>query len=507
MADNVRKNVDSAEDNVRKNVNGAEEDVPMQSELESFNALVDGMKAGDAADKYAAVATVLEKSGDHEMADLMRTLSCQMVFDGNEVATPAIERTKKKVMEAIRERKSRHYKAYLGKITDEEILAVSDGEVTQGATNVLGTSFVKGGLYDPDIFGGDGSMPVAKSGDKIVSTHKWGPGMGHIELPVRVIDEKDLHTVADILGIHIVGNYDEIVGKLKNVTRNRLYIVTASDDDDYAVGSFVEQASLADVKENHPSVSVATGADTLYEMMKAKNFSDHPERIAYRVVPVVSPFLRPFAFCTDIAKTVGTCLGDAYETLISRCMTLRRMMSIGVPDVIMSVYIDYLYSALGTLYRSDFKDGSSLVQSMKRLSKNRGNRVLVQQAMMTLRSRVMFYDRREKHVLGPIADCGYYPKAVTVREEDGTESSSLFEEIYNVSSDAFFDWSSANAVVLPSEDESEWDDAAKEAVNDYNAKYDIRDGLLTDLLADAHAQQDRLVVMFDEETGMYVPVS
>lgn len=507
MADNKRKNVGVADDNVRKNVNAAEDNVPMQSELESFNALVDGMKAGDAADKYAAVAAVLEKSGDHEMADLMRTLSCQMVFDGNEVATPAIERTKKRVMEAIRERKNRHYKAYLGKITDEEILVVSDGEVTRGATNVLGTSFVKGGLYDPDIFGGDGSMPVAEACDTIVSTHKWGPGMGHIELPIRVINEKDLHTVADILGIHIVGNYDEIVGKLKDVTRNRLYIVTKSDDDDYAVGSFVERSSLADVKENHPSVSVATGADTLYEMMKAKGFSDHPERIAYRIVPVVSPFLRPCAFCTDIAKTVGTCLGDAYETLISRCMTLRRMMSIGVPDVVMSVYIDRLYSALDTLYSSDFNDGSSLVRSMKRLSKNRANRVLVQQAMMTLRSRVMFYDRREKRVLGPIADCGYYPAAVTVKEKDGTESSALFEEIYSVSSDAFFDWSSDNAVVLPSEDESEWDDATKAAVDEYSAEYDRREGLMTDLLEEAHTQQDRLVVTLDEETGMYVPVS
>lgn len=138
-------------DDKRKNVNVVEDDVPVQSELDSFNALVNGMKAGDAADKYAAVAAVLEKSGDHEMADLMRTLSCQMVFDGNEVATPAIERTKKRVMEAIQERKRRHYKAYLGKITDEEILAVSDGKVTQGATNILGTSFVKGGLYDPEI--------------------------------------------------------------------------------------------------------------------------------------------------------------------------------------------------------------------------------------------------------------------------------------------------------------------------------------------------------------------
>lgn len=283
--------------------------------------------------------------------------------------------------------------------------------------------------------------------------------------------------------------------------------MTASDDDDYEVGSFVEQSSLADVKENHPSVSVATGADTLYEMMKAKGFPDHPERVAYRIVPVVSPFLRPCVFCMDIAKPVGTYLGDAYETLLNRCAMLKRLMSIGAPDVIISVYIDHLYSALDTLYSSDFNDGSSLVRAMKRLSKNRSNRVLVQQAMMTLRSRVMFYDKRANQVLSPITDCGYYPVTVTVKDEDGTTSSALFEEIYSVSSDAFFDWSSDNAVILPSEEESEWDDATKAAVNKYSDEYDYREDRMAGLLEEAHTKQDRLVVMLDEETGMYVPVS
>ena len=76
---------------------------------------------------------IMECCGDSEMSDVLKCLAGQMDFDDNEEACAAIKRSWLKLDALIADRKSHRASRYIKVLRDSEILAISNGEVTNNS--------------------------------------------------------------------------------------------------------------------------------------------------------------------------------------------------------------------------------------------------------------------------------------------------------------------------------------------------------------------------------------
>ena len=127
------------------------------------NELMQINKSG-AADRARGAAMIMEHYGDKEMADTLRLLSGQLDFDDSGEAGDAIKRTNEKLDKLIEEREKHHASAYISYLTDDMVLALSGGEVTDLCYSSVESSFLRYGLFDPDrVWNRYGSYSVTMS--------------------------------------------------------------------------------------------------------------------------------------------------------------------------------------------------------------------------------------------------------------------------------------------------------------------------------------------------------
>ena len=290
--------------------------------IDEFNAL---RSSQDYADKLRAVAILKEREGDTELADTMRLLSAQLDFADRAGDTTEIEKTRARLAELIKERRHATEFSYHGYMTDEDVLACSSGEVTSShGVDDVHCKFVKGSVCDPSIFGGDGMIP-ADSEDKkalMAEARRKMASIGHISLPMYCVDESDAFQIGMLLNIPSGRVVEILRGNLCLDTRNGDLISMKERDE-----RIREDASLRG--------SFLSNGDAIHQMLIDLNLPDHPERHAFKVLPVLNLATRLCVMDPKTFQIKESPIDVLYGRIISSSNRVRKLAELGAPDVIM----------------------------------------------------------------------------------------------------------------------------------------------------------------------------
>ena len=329
--------------------------------IDEFNAL---RTSSDYADKLRAAAILKEQEGDTEIAEAMRTLSAQLDFTDRTGDTSEIERARTKLHELIVERSHAAECTYHSYMSDEDILALSSGEVTnpEGVDDVL-CKFNKGGLYDPSIFGGDGLIPKLKENKKEVleDARKTMASIGHITLPMYCVNERDADEIGVLLGMPEESVLDILYGKLWLDTEEGVLIHAGKRD------ALIRQGETL----NDRFISYG-GA--IRQMLIDLNLPDHPERYTFRVLPVMNLASRLCVIDPETLQVTETGINRLYRSVIFNSNHVRKLMELNCPDIITNAKKMALQASVNELFAGHNADNrmyEGLCDSVRSAAKKR----------------------------------------------------------------------------------------------------------------------------------------
>lgn len=261
----------------------------------------------DENSRLAAAMVLFHAAGDEEAADAAQTLACKLDFDeddGSSTYAPA----RKKLLGILKDRKDKCADKYINRMSDEEVLEMigESREVTEpGDIDYYASAYVKGGFYDPAIFGGSGTVPVARNGKADGSG--LGRNMGYMRLPYYCIRKEDIFTAKDILNMSTEETEDLLYRK------NCLVL---SDAGIHKKGDIIPKE---DAVREQITGRCLTGGNALYQMLKATGYEGHPENLMFKILPVLAPYLRPIAFDADTLSICGDSILRDYKQIALCC--------------------------------------------------------------------------------------------------------------------------------------------------------------------------------------------
>lgn len=445
------------------------------------------------ADKYRGASIIMESYGDQEMADTLRLLSGQMDFDDSTEADDAIKRTMDKLDDLIAERNNHNAFSYISRLTDDMVLARSNGRVTKTDVSVIHSRYLKDGLYDPDIFGGSGSIPVVEGDTEKLSFHgSFGRGFGHIELPVPVVLESDYHIISTLLSMP--------VEDIKTVATYQKHAVVASDNTDFPVGSVVTDAERWDCLDN--SVEFAIGGDAIHKLLENLHYADHPERLAFRMVLVAAPDIRPLAFNKTQKKYMIDKLTCIYTDIIANVQRMEHMIRMGVPSVIIYNYGHILDDQVNALDRFV---KNRLGKYAGRKCRNPYMKYAFDQLWMVSRRNTLDYDEQPVEKSSDIESLNIYPEMIRVKKGKVHYDISL-EEVIKHNDDVLADYQGEHAVEIPAgTDPDNLPKEIQDKIAENDAKFEELDSITEAIYAGAESEREAFMVELDEETDMYKP--
>ena len=441
------------------------------------------------ADRAKGAAMIMQRYGDKEMSDALNMLSGQLDFYDSDDGNDAIKRTNDKLDKLIKEHENRHAMSYMSLLTDEDVLAMSNGEVTEFSMSDLESCFLQHGLFDPDIFGGSGKIPYFDDEKTRYYLDQYGTGVGHIVLPCYVVPETNYRIIAHLLG----QTYDSIrkLAKYENV------VVTNSGKSDVKPGTIMSEKEFADYHD--PDMTYAIGGDAIYDMLKALNYSDQPERLAYRVLPVVSPVTRPIAYSQKESIYCVDPMTSAYEEILRQSNRLHRLLSLGVPAVIMYNEKRILGEAVNRLCQMAVKHYA------KRIHKT--NAYVCHnfyQCMLICRYNMISAVCIPSEKLSDIESLGIYPKTIRVKTGD-TYADVALCQISKDCEDAIFEYDKDSAVVISKGvDPDHLPEDLQAKMDEVEAEHTRMEEILNSILDGAKIYRESFVVEKDK-SGMYVP--
>ena len=464
-------------------------EIPDRTAYEEIKDSLNGGVSG----RYRAAAIIAEKQGDKEVSDVLFTLSGQMEFDDNEESVTAIEKTRKKLDNLIKERKKQNSTYYREFIRDEEILELSNGEVAiEGYTydyNLIESKFVKGGLFDPAIFGGTGRIPVLEDDNQSI-IEPFGRGMGHITLPIYVISIKKAYEIGILIGL-TADEVEEVAHYIKGV-------VVESTNPKYPVKSLTDGIDIPE------GVKVEWGGDAIHTMLLNLNYSDHPERLAFKVIPVVCPRLRPM-FGLPCGRFNSASLNRKYGRLLSLKRWITIFMDKG-PEIVVRLKKRELQSAVETLL-GDWEDNTNYKNFLD-IAANRKKFCIEGRRQSLMAARYRSYDYEKVDIGEPeeIESINFYPKEVNLKEKDGTMSKIALHDVLENNQEAVNRWEEVHTTfeeLDEDSDEKTEEERIKEQAD--GAEYDRLNNLVWEAIDQSHVNRD-IVVEFDDKTEMYVVV-
>lgn len=456
--------------------------------------LEDALKNGGMAGRYKAAAAVAEERGDREMADCLRTLSAQMDFDDNTDKVEAIEKTKAQLNSIIRERKKQHADLYANILSDDEIVRMANGEVDQEdhydpAWLEFESRFTKGGLFDPAIFGGTGKAPVIQDGK--LEQNPYGKGMGYFRLPVYVIDKEKAYIIAQLLGWK--------TQEVKEVADYSTLYVTGSEDASYPAGTLIPVSGLSKVKDIN-KIKTETGGDLIYRLLNELNYPTHPEKLAFCVIPVVCPKMRPMAI--QDRKPILASLNRRYETIIIRSYAYEMLEKLDSPEFLLHTKGRELQNAVDDLMgkwgdSEKYDSFAAIAKSQDFFPEARC------QSILSARHRLSRYVPVDIGEPEEIVSLGLYPETIKVIGEDGKEFEETPQGIYDHNWNSFYDWRNNAGSVCDVEEPGMPTEEEKEKIEAFDREYDYRYSLVRKAVDKSIDERD-LVVKEDPATGMYI---
>ncbi len=446
-----------------------------------------------AADKYRGASIIMENYGDQEMADTLRLLSGQMDFDDSTEADDAIKRTMDKLDGLIADRDSHNAFSYISRLTDDMVVARSNGKVTKTDVSVIHSRYLKDGLYDPDIFGGSGSIPVVKGDTEKLSFHgSFGRGFGHIELPVPVVLKSDYHIISTLLSVP--------VEDIKTVATYQKYVVVASDNTDFPAGSLVTEAEYRDCHDN--SVKFATGGDAIHKMLENLHYADHPERLAFSMILVAAPDIRPLAFNKTQRKYMIDNLTTFYTRIIESVQRMEHVIAAGFPSVLVHAHGLALSMQVNAL---DEFVKSRLGKYAGRKCQNPYMKHVFEQLWLVSRRNTLDYDEQPVAKISDIESLNVYPEMIRVKK-GGIHYDMSLEEVIKHNDDVLADYQGEHAVEIPvGMDPDNLPKEIQDKIAENDAKFEELYSITEAIYAGAESEREAFTVELDEETDMYKP--
>ena len=444
----------------------------------------------NAAERAHGASIIMDHYKDKEMADTLRLLSAQLDFDDCSEANDAIKRTNEKLDKLIKEREQHFASAYIHYLTDDMVLAISGGEVTDLSYSVIESSFLKHGLFDPDIFGGSGKIPYLDDEQNAFPLKEYGTGIGHVELPCHVVAERDYQIIADLL--------HQKREDIKMLAKYASFVVTDPGDSDLKTGTILTEAEYRSYMDKN--VSVSTGGDAIYDMLKALNYSDQPERLAFCILPVMSPVTRPIAYSRK--KQVYCCdpLNYLYEKIIKFSKHIIRLLELSAPDIILNNEKRMLDNAINELQKTVEKQNSR-----RFCKKNKYAICDYYQRMIVSRQNMVSIVHIPSEKTGEIESLGIYPETIRVRSEDGTYEDVVLSDIINSCDDAMNKFQQEHAVVIPDGvDPEHLPKKLQKKVDEAEERYHKME-IATDAILDGAQKYRESFMVHIDETGMYIP--
>ncbi len=464
---------------------------------------IDRSKEGD---RLRAAAIVSEMNRDDEMAETLRTLSSQMDFAENSEAEEAIERTRQKLDKLIEERQKRNASAYHKLALDEDILEKSGGCVTALGYSRVESRFLEKGLFDPKIFGGTGKILSIESGREKISVEELGlgEGIGHIELPCRTVLPQHYNIVANLLGL----NSDDVM----RVVKYNSSIVVDPGSSELKKGTLISEEDAYNARNQYDDVVISIGGDAIYDLLKGLGYGDHPERLAFKVVPVISPILRPAYYVKDMNFFFVAPLNEPYMRLINHVNRCNGGASENVPLIILWSKYRLVCDLVDELADEIIKVLEKKVQFVG--SKQVDSKWSTAQLAYVCRKNILQYDVSVSEKNGEIESLGIYPDMIKLQNDDGSFSDISFADVIKHNDNVSLDYEVA--VFSSNCDDFEYDDEEEdEEYEDYEEDEEIRDvsqeGLgkieeaTENLWDEAAEKKENLIVKLDAASNLYVP--
>lgn len=431
-----------------------------------------------------AMVSVMTAYDDMPMADIMNQLSAQLDFYDDTETDGAIHRTYAKLDSMIKERKDRHAERYVNKLTDDMIKKLSNGCVTADSYSYVHSRYLKHGLFDPAIFGGSGDILVCDDMTKL-SVKTFGTNIGHMELPYHVILKSSYGIIGSLLGIHdtdvekIVDGAAYINKQDKRVVSEKEYKELGGTDADWTIG-----------------------ADGIYDMLKALNYEDKPERLAFQVIPVISPVTRPMAYSPADDMYHSSCFNTIYEDILTWAARVEKLSNLHTPEIIMRNEKRILNQHVNALATEAEK---CITKIRNRFAKMQGCAKLQHdycQFLLICRHNILNFDGFPDVPATEITSLNLYPEQITLKSEDMQEID--LEEVIRTNEEALTQFDNDHMMMFPDDVDPDHLPEDLQTESDIISKeHDVRAAVTNDIWTKAKECRENCTVVFNNELHMY----
>lgn len=300
----------------------------------------------DKATQLKAASLFADIDGDVELSAFLKQYSDALNAVGSDQAVELIARYREELAKLLAVRRATKHMKFHEMYSDDDVLEFSAGEVTTPHpvdTDMM--EYMDGGIYDPKIFGGQGSIPLfneegtidPKSVDDSVPPIYFG----HIELPLHVVTNDNMSDICRLLSLP-----DETYWKLQMCTlyaaftgKNEYSFIT---DKEYLKGK-CDGGLDADT-------TYLTGGDALHRMLADLNCPGHPEKYAFRILPVAPVYLRRCAIDSKEDRIEMHPLSHLYTKVALIASRIKRLQSLQAPTVIIQNEYRLLTEAVNVLF-------------------------------------------------------------------------------------------------------------------------------------------------------------
>ncbi len=293
-------------------------------------------------DKLRAAALKKEFEGDMELSEAMNDLAEQMETATDDDEFSAIVDTRQKLHSLIEKRRPYESMFYHCLMSDDEVIGISSGEVTNQVlfNEETGEFDTKGSQYDHAIFGGDAEFPIAKDGDSLPEDYKYGRNFGHIVLNTYVMTPGRANEAAMLLKMDVKDVIDIAYHSKYIITDDIKYIDKRTEKEvALKAGTIVTEAERLTYAEGGAKFKdFKTGSDPLHTLLERMNYPGKPERIFFKVLPVIPPCMRvAYQIKNDEEHTIKNILpatAAIYNRILHRNKTYKRLLEIEAPSII-----------------------------------------------------------------------------------------------------------------------------------------------------------------------------
>ena len=225
---------------------------------------------------------------------------------------------------------------------EDEVLALSNGEVTRGETVDYETgSLVPGGQFCPEIFGMKGLQTLSRDYKSLSGDYKYTDRFGHIRLSAPVINPLFYSEAAETLGMR----EDDFC----LVARYRKYVVTNPGDTGLSKNAVIGEKDVKSLLEAGRKFKYGIGAGIIKEMLE-KTGNPADKNMVITCLPVLPPCVRPMYKVEGTGKYAVSDKNDLYRSVITRNQRLAKLKVLGAPEFILRCEAEQLQEKIDALF-------------------------------------------------------------------------------------------------------------------------------------------------------------